>query len=109
MSWQRKVRVIHEVVVKRWEPYSQEDQRFLALALAGEVGELCNVVKKQWRGDDLPHAPAMIKEELADVRIYLELLARSLSVDLDEACEGKMPELERRWPETAAAIARLGR
>jgi NTP pyrophosphatase (non-canonical NTP hydrolase) len=105
MDWRRKAQVIHELVVKRWEPYSQEDQRFLALALAGEVGELCNVVKKQWRGDALPNAPAMIEEELADIRIYLELLALAFDVDLDDACEGKMPELERRWPETATAIA----
>jgi NTP pyrophosphatase (non-canonical NTP hydrolase) len=105
MIWQEKARLIHELVVKRWEPYSEEDQRFLALALAGEVGELCNVVKKLWRGDALPHAPALIKEELADIRIYLELLALSFDVDLDDACENKMPELERRWPETMTAIA----
>lgn|SRR6185436_11496863 len=107
LDWRRKARAIHELVVKRWPPYSDEDQRFLALALAGEVGEFCNVVKKLWRGDDLPHAHAMIEEELADIRIYLELVALSFHVDLDAACEAKMPELQRRWPETAEAIARL--
>lgn len=107
LDWRDKARVIHELVVKRWPPYSPEDQQFLALALAGEVGEFCNIVKKLWRGDTLDNAPAMIEEELADIRIYLELVALSFNVDLDEACEGKLPELERRWPETAAAIAKL--
>lgn len=105
MDWRGKAQIIHEVVVKRWPAYSEEDQRFLALALAGEVGELCNIVKKLWRGDDIPFAPALLEEELADCQIYLHLLALAFDVDLDAACEAKMPALERRWPETAAAIA----
>lgn len=105
MEWREKAQIIHEQVVKRWEPWSQEDQRFLTLALAGEVGELANLVKKLWRGDGIPFAPALIQDELADIRIYLELLALSFDVDLDEACEAKMPELLRRWPEVATAIA----
>jgi NTP pyrophosphatase (non-canonical NTP hydrolase) len=105
MDWRKKAKLIHELVVKRWPPYSDEDQRFLALALAGEVGEFCNVVKKLWRGDNLPTAQAMLEEELADIRIYLELCALSFGIDLDQACEGKMPELERRWPEVVSAIA----
>jgi hypothetical protein len=36
-----------------WGPEGDDRLRFLALALAGEAGELANFVKKEWRdGDD---------------------------------------------------------
>lgn len=97
MSWQTDVRHIHERVVKAWPPYSETDARFLTLALAGEVGELANLIKKRWRGDWT--SPDAVRDELADVRIYLELLALALGVDLDDAVEDKLPALYDRWPE----------
>lgn len=55
MDWREKARVIHEqLIVQRWPAYSAEDQRFLMLALSGEVGELANIVKKLWRQDSRP-------------------------------------------------------
>lgn len=116
MIWEDEVLAIHECVLKKWAPYSPEDARFLALALSGEVGELANLVKKEWRGDldggNLRSTRSLddermewqnnVREELADVRIYLELLGRALGVDLDAACEEKVVELRRRWPETGA-------
>jgi NTP pyrophosphatase (non-canonical NTP hydrolase) len=112
MNWQNDAVTIHEVVVKKWDVWSEEDGRFLALAMAGEVGELLNLIKKQWRGDFTPATMGAwrekLKEEFADVRIYLELLARSFDVDLDKACEEKMPELLRRWPEAAKVINAKG-
>lgn len=111
-SWREQVRLIHETVVKKWEPYSDEDTRFVALALAGEVGELCNLVKKEWRGNPVDNPKRLRREmadELADIRIYLELLALCLGVDLDVAVAQKIPELLRRWPEAREAIAALHR
>lgn len=97
-SWQSQIDHIHRTVVKAWKPYSQEDTRFLALALCGEVGELANIIKKHWRGDYPVEPLVLIEPELADIRIYLELLAKAFSVNLDEACEKKLPELYKRWP-----------
>lgn len=72
-------------------PYLAEDQRFLALALCGEAGELANMVKKQWRdGADLSEE---IKDEIADVRVYLELLAKCFGIEgdkLDQRVEQKL-------------------
>ena len=102
MSWQEDVLHIHRAVVKNYPVGSDEDRRFLTLALAGEVGELCNLIKKQWRGDMSTHSRPFLdglNEELADVRIYLELLAQMYGVDLDLACEAKLPVLHKRWPE----------
>jgi len=87
-TWAEHAAFIHESIVKKWSPYSEEDRRFLALATAGEVGEILNLIKKDWRGD--PGSQVrwfLLAGELADARIYLELLAR---------CVGhRLPPLER--------------
>lgn len=52
-------------------------------AAAGEMGELCNLLKKLRRGDQ----PSMadIASEIGDVVIYLDLLAARLNIDLEWA------------------------
>lgn len=51
-----------------------------AVALAGEVGEACNLIKKRRRGSAIANDD--IARELADVQIYLDLLANKLGIDL---------------------------
>ena len=48
-------------------------------AIAGEVGELCNLTHKLSRGEDVP-VEAMAKE-VADAIIYLDLFAASIDLD----------------------------
>lgn len=65
-----------------------------AVALAGEVGELCNVVKKLnrsrdgIRGNDVEDAELRrrLEDELADVVTYAFVLASHAELDLGEAC-----------------------
>ncbi len=74
----------------------------LAMALAGEVGELLEIF--QWltpeqasevmRGDRAND----VEDELADVFIYLARLADVLDVDLAAAAEGKLDRNEKRFP-----------
>lgn len=108
MDWREKARIVHETVVKNWPVWSDEDKRFLALALGGEVGELQNLIKKEWRGDTntglVNTWHDRLALEMADIRIYLELLAKAYKVDLDQACERKMKEVVGRWPESIHAI-----
>lgn len=53
-------------------PDRADDLAFHALALAGELGELCNLIKKVERGSvTLDEARADIAEEAVDVLIYL--------------------------------------
>lgn len=59
-------------------------------ALAGEVGELCNLTKKIGRGQDIP--VKMIADELADTQIYLDLCAQKLQIDLAAATRSKFNE-----------------
>lgn len=77
--------------------YSNEDERFLSLALCGEVGELANKIKKRWRdGVDLSEE---IRDEIADARVYLELLAKCFDIEgakLDERVQKKLAEVVKR-------------
>ena len=60
-------------------------------AVAGEVGEACNVVKKIRRPElgtrgnaaDLPTYYRQLESEIGDVVIYLDLLARKAGLELD--------------------------
>lgn len=55
-------------------------------AVIGELGEYANLRKKVERGDyTLEQALPALSQELADVVIYLDLLAFRLGIDLGEA------------------------
>ena len=79
-----------------WEAYSTEDRNFLALSLCGEVGELANKIKKHWDGRAEPPSRGEIAEEIADVRILLELLAHSMAIEIETAVQEKLEEISRR-------------
>jgi hypothetical protein len=71
---------IHTAIEKSRVPGGDEDKRFLALALYGEVGEVANIIKKKWRGDKLDNYQVLLRGELGDVYAYLKLLAMSYNV-----------------------------
>lgn len=68
-----------------------------AVAMAGEAGETCNVVKKLNRvrdgltGNTVPDGELrdQLKEEIADTACYLDLLAAAADIDLGEAIREK--------------------
>jgi len=73
----------------------------LAMALAGEAGELLEIF--QWRTEAEscaldPQALARAREELADVLIYLVRLADRLDVDLLAAATDKIAVNARNYP-----------
>lgn len=73
--------------------FSSTDEHFLALALCGEAGELANKIKKRWRdGADLSEE---IRDEIADVRVYLELLAKCFDVEGDKLDERVQYKLQK--------------
>ena len=66
-------------------------------AVVGELGEYANMRKKVERGDfTMDEARPKIADELADVVIYLDILAFQLGVDLGEAVMGKWNRTSER-------------
>lgn len=65
-----------------------------ACALAGEVGELCNFIKKMRRGQAVPIEK--LAKEIGDIQCYLDLLAARLGIDLAKATIDKFNEVSRR-------------
>jgi NTP pyrophosphatase (non-canonical NTP hydrolase) len=73
-------------------------------ATAGELGEAANIVKKLNRvRDGIPgntepaeHLRAQLAEELADVSIYLDLLAQAAGFDLTTIREMKFAKTSRK-------------
>ena len=72
---------------------------YWATSLAGEVGEVCNLVKKEAR-DDVDLSPR-IGEELADVLISTFLMASALGFDLDGFVARKREEIRTRAADTS--------
>lgn len=59
-------------------------------AVMGELGEYANLRKKVERGDfTIDEVRTMLADELADVVIYLDILAAQLGIDLGEAVVSK--------------------
>ncbi len=59
-------------------------------AVVGELGELANIMKKVDRGDfTLEEAFEDLSDEVADVQIYLDILAKRLGINLGLATEAK--------------------
>ena len=99
-----------EVLRDRMRRFAQErdwgrfhDPKSVLLALVGEVGELAELF--QW----LPAGQARrlaqdeplrtrAGEEMADVLLYLVLLADVLDIDLGAVAQAKMDDSERRYP-----------
>jgi dCTP diphosphatase len=84
-----------------WEQF--HTPKNLAMALAAEAGELLEIF--QWLTDEQASAVTdrdedlrLVREELADILIYLVRLADVLGIDLEDAVQGKLGDNERRYP-----------
>lgn len=87
-------------VARDWLPF--QTPKNLAMALAGEVGEL--VAELQWLTPeesavvmDDPVAGARVRAEVGDVIVYLTRLADVLGIDLVQAAHDKLDDSERRY------------
>lgn len=77
------------------------DLKSLTLALAGEVGEVAELV--QWLPADRATTPDVglrerLGDELADVLLYLIRLADVAGVDLGSVASAKLSRNEERFP-----------
>jgi len=84
-----------------WEQF--HSPKNLVLALTGEVGELAEVF--QWMSDEEskgaaanPKTAQAVRDELADVLLYLVRLADVLGVDLNKAAQHKLRTNAAKYP-----------
>lgn len=77
---------------KKWN--SWEDTKFLSMSLAGEVGELLNLLKKREMG--YPIKDNEIYMEMADIEIYLKVLHKITNYDSDFWVEYKLQAFETK-------------
>lgn len=65
-------------------------------AVAGETGEMCNIVKKVHRGDmtlEEANEKELIANEAADMVIYLDMLCQRAGIDLNTAIVNKFNQV----------------
>lgn len=94
-----------------WEPY--HSPKNLAMALASETGELCEVFR--WLTAEESRAAAndpklrvAIADELADVANIVFLLSVHTGIDLSEAIRQKMAKNAIKYPAPASGEASTG-
>jgi NTP pyrophosphatase (non-canonical NTP hydrolase) len=99
MEFRGEVRAFAEA--RDWQQF--HTPKNLAMALAGEVGEL--LAEFQWLTPEEsagvmsdPHAGARVAAEIGDVMIYLSRLADVLDIDLIAVAREKLAESARRYP-----------
>jgi len=68
---------------KTWHKLNDWTETDWLTAVAGELGELAGLIKKKRRGDKV--AQIDVSREIADITIYLDLLAAKMGVDLGNA------------------------
>ena len=71
------------------------DLNYYGVALAGEVGELCNFIKKQHR-DSVDTTEDQMKE-IADVYTYLDLLAEKVGCTVESCLRLKWNSVSSRY------------
>jgi dCTP diphosphatase len=86
---------------RNWDQF--HSPKNLTMALAGETGELLELF--QWLKEEETQASRLsksdlirVKEEMADVYIYLILLADKLDVDLDKEADKKIKQNKKKYP-----------
>jgi len=81
-----------------WENWKGAPLEYFVLGLNGECGELANITKKYlryilgWKGNFLSTEEYIkkLKDELADIQIYLYLVAGKFNLNLEDLVKEKM-------------------
>ena len=95
---------------EQWQGYKMDESAklsdclFRATELAGETGELCNIIKKveRWRqsmagGLRLSDALPMIADGIADVMISADRVADAFGIDMDLAIREKFNKTSKKY------------
>jgi NTP pyrophosphatase (non-canonical NTP hydrolase) len=84
------------------------DRASYALGLAGEAGEVCDLLKKHWgHGHVLQYAK--LRKELGDVLWYVTALGLQFGLSLQEIAEANVAKLSARYPNGFSSEASIAR
>ncbi len=96
----KQLRAAQHARQKQWDPGVKLDLAYFGNAVAGEMGEACNIIKKLERQrHGLPGSRSTVDklaDELADVIIYLDLIASMTGIDLETAVKNKFNKDSRK-------------
>ncbi|MCF0227778.1 MAG: nucleoside triphosphate pyrophosphohydrolase family protein [Malacoplasma sp.] len=89
------------MTIKEYQDFCKKEVKnskleVMALGLAGESGEVCDIVKKAYRDNkpiDLPH----IMEEIGDVCWYVANLCSHFNVDMEYMLSKNVEKLTARY------------
>lgn len=76
---------------------SFENMKFYTLELAGEVGEMANIIKKMWRSGETEELWERLEEEAADVLISYLLFLNSSGIKIEDAFAAKIAKLREKF------------
>ena len=91
---------LREFVASRdWDQF--HNPKNLSISISVEAAELLEIF--QWRSDSEyeelnPEELNRISEEIADIQIYLLLLADKLDINLSESVKNKISQNEKKYP-----------
>jgi NTP pyrophosphatase (non-canonical NTP hydrolase) len=96
-----RIRLAEFARERNWDQF--HTPKNLSMALAAEAAELLEIF--QWLTDEQSKAivddekeMALVRQEIADVFIYLTRFADKLGVDIEKAVLDKIAENERKYP-----------
>ncbi|MEH7444283.1 nucleotide pyrophosphohydrolase [Bacillus sp. JJ1122] len=81
---------------RNWKPYHNEKD--LAISISLEANELLENFQWKTSKEALRDSEQNIKEEMADILIYLVQLADKMDIDLEEEVLKKMKKNELKYP-----------
>ena len=91
---------------RNWPQWREkENLSYFLIGLSGEVGELMNCLKKYerflrgWKGNYLTYEQFVekLKDELPDIKIYLDLTAGLVGLDVEELVREKQRVNRKRF------------
>lgn len=94
---------------EKWFPETAHALPMTVLCMAGEVGELANLIKKVERGSHVLDERMMyaIAMEITDVFIYVCNAAAIINLDLEEAYKAKREINEARFGNVQSANGKI--
>lgn len=90
-----KLKEYQDFCKKNHSPNIKDNPLYFTTGLAGEVGEVCEIIKKSHRDACKPDKEALVKE-LGDVLWYLTNIATLYGITLKEAIEKNIEKLTAR-------------